>query len=396
MTEIIVPPRDRGAKFYRCAFQVNPAHYSGSFRGTDHGLDEKAYVSAVLDKCVELDIEVIAVTDHNHAGSIELFKQEASSRQITVFPGFEGASSEGVHILCLYGPEVNEAELQRFLGQLDITDTEPSTSLSRKPLCDLLKCVKEQGGQTIAAHVTHAKGLLNTLHGQARINAWKDPNLLCVQLPGPVGDAPVDKRPILENKNADYRRDPATADGLAIAVVNACDIASPKDLESPSATCWVKMTEPSLEGLRQAFLDPSSRIRLASDDEPESHAEFRTMTWQGGFLDGCGLAFNENLNVLVGGRGTGKSTVIESLRCVLGLEPLGLDAKKMYDGLVGHVLKNGTCISLLVRVHSPTTRDYYVERTIPNAPVVKDDVGTVLPLKPSDVIPRAQVFSARM
>ena len=41
------------------------------------------------------------------------------------------------------------------------------------------------------------------------------------------------------------------------------------------------------------------------------------MTWQGGFLDGCRLPLNENLNVLVGGGGTGKSTVVESLRDVL-------------------------------------------------------------------------------
>ena len=248
MADAPLDQKARGAKFYRCAFQVNPAHYAKTFRGDDHGMDEKAYVTGLLDKCVELGIEVIAVTDHNHAGSIELFKTGATTRGITVFPGFEVASSEGVHILCLYAPTTTDTELQRYLGQLDITNTEPSTSLSRKTFSELLKCVKDQGGQTIAAHITHEKGLLHTLHGQARINAWKDTNLLCVQLPGPVDDAPEDKKPIIRNKNADYERDPGAADGLAIAVVNACDVTKPDDLDQPSATCWVKMTEPSLEG----------------------------------------------------------------------------------------------------------------------------------------------------
>lgn len=381
-----------GAKFYRCAFQVNPSRYAATFRGTDHGLAESAYVTAVLDKCVELGVEVIAVTDHNHAGGIAPFKQEASTRGITVFPGFEVPSSEGVHVLCLYAPETSDTELQRYLGQLDITGTEPSTSLSQKSLSQLLACVREQGGQTIAAHVTNDKGLLHTLNGQARVNAWKDSNLLCVQIPGSVDSAPDDKRPILKNQNPDYRREAPAADRLAIAVVNACDICKPQDLDQPSATCWVKMTEPSLEGLRQAFLDPFSRIRLASDPVAGGHAEFRMMTWKGGFLDGCSLRFNENLNVLIGGRGTGKSTVIESLRYVLGLEPLGSDSKKAHDGLVRQVLKSGTQISLLVRVHSPAKRDYLIERTIPNAPVVKDDIGSVLPLLPTDVVSRVQVF----
>src|SRR5438128_1221019 len=82
---------------------------------------------------------------------------------------------------------------------------------------------------------------------------------------------------------------------------------------------------------------------------PEEHTEFVAMTWEGSFLDGAKIHFNENLNVLIGGRGTGKSTVIESLRYALGLEVAGDDAKKSSTGIVGQVLKSGTKISLLVR-----------------------------------------------
>ena len=130
---------------------MNPAHYAETFRGNGHGMDERTYVQKLLDRCVGLEIEVIAVTDHNHAGSIALFREEAKTRGITVFPGFEVASGEGVHVLCLYSPEATDAELQRYLGQLDITKTEPSSSLSKKSFSDLLKCVREQGGLTIAA-----------------------------------------------------------------------------------------------------------------------------------------------------------------------------------------------------------------------------------------------------
>lgn len=397
MSETNAPLREaralpKGAKFYRCAFQVNPAGYAQKFRGNGHGLDERTYVQKLLDRCVELDIEVIAVTNHNDVGAIPLFREEAKTRNITVFPGFEVASSEGVHVLCIYPSDTTEAALQRYLGQLDITTTEPSSSLSKKSFSDLLECVRTQGGLTIAAHVTQDKGLLTTLHGQARVQAWRDPNLLCVQIPGSVEEAPDDKRPILKNQNADYKREVGPDATTALAIVNAGDVAKPEDLDLSTSTCWVKMTEPSLEGLRQAFLDPVSRIRLASDPVPEAHAEFVGLAWQGGFLDGRAVSFNENLNVLIGGRGTGKSTVIESIRYVLGLEPLGEDAKKAHEGIVKHVLKNGTRIALAVRVHRPARREYVIERTVPNAPVVKDDAEQTLPYKPADVIPRAQVF----
>ena len=145
--------------------------------------------------------------------------------------------------------------------------------------------------------------------------------MLAIQIPGPVEDLPQDVRQIVENKNADYRRAHAADDRLAVAVVNAKDIVKPEDLDDRSATCWIKMSEVSIEGLRQAFLDPGSRIRLNPKEgklEPEEHAELVALAWEGGFLDGAAVHFNPNLNVLVGGRGTGKSTIVESIRSVSG------------------------------------------------------------------------------
>jgi dephospho-CoA kinase len=50
--------------------------------------------------------------------------------------------------------------------------------------------------------------------------------------------------------------------------------------------------------------------------------------------------------VLTGGRGAGKSTVIESLRYALGLEPLGEEAARLMKEIVRQVLRSGTKISL--------------------------------------------------
>ena len=116
------------------------------------------------------------------------------------------------------------------------------------------------------------------------------------------------------------------------------------------------------------------------------------MAWEGGFLDGTRLHFNGNLNVLVGGRGTGKSTIIESLRYALAIDPIGEEANKAHQGVLKHVLKSGTKISLLVRSHHPAKHDYTIERTIPNPPVVKDELGNVLNLAPLDVAPGVEIF----
>ena len=381
-----------GARFFRCVLQVNPHHYSNTYQGQSQGMSEEEYVNSIIDKCVERDIRVIAITDHNHVGSIDLFRQVAKEHNINVFPGFEIGSSEGVHVLCLYPLNIAVETLGRYLGELGIRDTDPSSKLSNKSFTDILRFVNEEGGVTIAAHITQDSGLLHVLHGQARINAWKDRNLMAVQIPGRVDDVPEDKRGILRNQVAEYRRPRPAGENLAVAVVNSKDVVRAEDLEDATSWCWIKMSEVSVEGLRQAFLDPSSRIQLSSDPAPEEHTEFLAVAWQGGFLDEAAIHFNENLNVLIGGRGTGKSTVIESLRYVLGLDPLGEDARKAHEGIVRQVLRSGTKISLLVRSHSPAKRDYLIERTIPNPPLVRDETGNVLNLSPLDIIPQVEVF----
>lgn len=381
-----------GARFFRAALQVNPHHYSETYRGQTSTLDERTYVDQILSKCHQLDIQVLGVTDHNHVGAVDLFRERAGEHGVWVFPGFEISSSEGVHVLCVYSPSTEKSTLERYLGEFGIRDVTPSAGLANKPFTDVLSCVRDQGGVCIAAHATQQNGLLTVLQGQSRIHAWKDKNLLAVQIPGPVNDAPADKRAILRNQESQYKREPGAAPDLAIAVVNAKDIARPEDLEDPSATCWIKMSDISIDGLRQAFFDPMSRIRLHTDPAAEPHVELVAIAWQSGFLGGQALHLNENLNVLIGGRGSGKSTVIESIRYALGLAPVGDDAQRAHQGIVQHVLRSGTKLSLLVRSHHPVRREYRIERTVPNPPIVRDEQGQVLNVTPTDVLPRTEVY----
>ena len=383
-----------GAEFRRCALQVNPRHYAGTYRGQPAAADDDAgYARALVDKAEALGVTVLAVTDHNHVAGIAPIQTAARERGVHVFPGFELTSTEGIHVLCLYPLDFTEEQLGRCLGEFGVRATKTSSGVCDKSFSDLLACVRDQGGISIAAHVTNKNGLFQALHGQARIRAWKDANLDAIQIPGSVHSLPEDLRPIVENRDQDYRRQHAPESSLAVAVLNARDVKSPDDLDDPAATCWVKMSNVGIEGLRQAFLDPGSRIRLHTDPSIEEHAELVAMTWQGGFLDNTAFRFNPNLNVLVGGRGAGKSTVIESLRHALGLEPLGEDARAVHRGIIRSVLRSGTKVSLLVRCHRPSPRDYRIERTIPNPPVVRDEqTGEILSMTAADVFPGVEIY----
>jgi len=371
----------RGARFHLCALQVNPYAYLRRHHKETSFSTEAEYNRALVRACRERGIEAIGVTDHYRIETSRSLIAAAEAERIVVFPGFEAETKDGVHFLCLFPPGTTEQAVERAIGDCKVHDLDSPSPRGEYDCGELLRASRESWNALgIAAHVASEKGLLRALHGQARVSAWKDPHLLACSLPGPVADAPSDLRPILENRNADYRRE------RPVAVINAQDVNGPKDLEGPGTSCWLKMSEISIEGLRQAFLDPESRIRLASDPPPEEHLELVALAWEGGFLDGQALHFNENLNVLIGGRGAGKSAILESLRHVLDLEPLGEEAARNHRGIVKDVLRSGTRIALRVRSSRPSPADYEIERILPNPPVVRNGEGEILDLSPRELL----------
>lgn len=82
---------------------------------------------------------------------------------------------------------------------------------------------------------------------------------------------------------------------------------------------WLKMEVPDVEGIRLALLDPESRLRrMADGPPPHEYARIERISIRGtDFLDEIEISFNPSLTTLIGGRGTGKSTVIEYLRYAL-------------------------------------------------------------------------------
>lgn len=374
-----------GARFYRCALQINPYGYLKRHAKATLFGSESEYNAAIIAACKEREIEVIGVTDHYRVEESESLVRAAREAGLFAFNGFEAVTKDGVHFICLFDPD-KDSVLERFIGECGIHDNNELSPTGKLDAIDFLGCAKQWGAICIAAHVAGDGGLLKKLSGRSRINVWKSTELLACALAGPISGAPDNIRPILENKDGEHKR------SRPVAVVNASDVNSQEDLKKEGATCFIKMSTVSVEALRQAFLDPESRIRLNSDVPSEPHGEFLAMAWEGGFLDGTAVHFNGNLNVLVGGRGTGKSTLIESMRYVLGLDPLGEEARKAHDGVVKHVLRSGTKISLLVRSHKPSERCYTIERSVPNPPVLKDESGGVLTLKPKDVMPGVEVY----
>jgi hypothetical protein len=266
-----------GARFYRCALQVNPFAYQARHSKQTAFQNDTDYNAAIVAACRDQGIEVIGVTDHYRFKESVSLVQAARHAGLFAFGGFEAVTKDGVHFLCLFDP-VKDGSLERYIGDCGIHDDKELSPTGNKDCRELLDAAKQWEAVCIAAHVAGDGGLLRKLSGQTRISVWKSHALLACALPGPASDAPDNIRAILQNRDVQHHRDRMPA------IINAKDVNSPEDLQKPGSSCLIKMSEVSVEALRQAFLDPDSRIRLNSDPQAEPHAEFMALAWEGGFL----------------------------------------------------------------------------------------------------------------
>jgi hypothetical protein len=193
-----------GARFYRCALQVNPFAYLSRHNKQSSFRTEAAYNAAIIAACNEVGIEVIGVTDHYRVQDSASLVQAARAAGLFAFSGFEAVTKDGVHFLCLFDPD-KDSVLERFIGECGIRDTKEASPTGSLDSEEILTHAKSWGSACVAAHVMSDQGgLLKKLSGQTRVNVWKSDLLLACAIAGPVAGAPDGIRQILENKGGEY------------------------------------------------------------------------------------------------------------------------------------------------------------------------------------------------
>lgn len=321
-----------GARWWKCDFHMHtPASYDFVDRDSVTAAD---WVAAA--RAAELD--AVAVTDHNTGRLVDAIETAAADggRELVVFPGVELTANGGIHLLVLVPPDRDGDTVTALLGKCDVADEHRG-----KPEA-LAKCTFEQalcianepgrGGICIAAHVDDGKGILKELvevttaadgtksygGSQTLQQALKSEHLSAVE--ANLGDQAL--LAFVDGSKSDYRRPLGRLPRLTFSDAHALD-------QIGIRFTWLKMTTPTAEGVRLAFLDGeehSIRLGAAAEFNPNTHAanvieciEIRDARYlgRGGPFT---LRFNPWLNSIIGGRGTGKSTVIELLRVVADRE----------------------------------------------------------------------------
>ncbi|TXL16425.1 DNA repair protein, partial [Methylococcaceae bacterium HT5] len=374
------------AKFWKCALQVNPASYI-SYRGQEQQLSETDYNQQMLEVCLQENIKVLGIANHGNIDGVDAIRDLMNKNDILVFPGFEIASSEKIHFVCLFSEEATSQKLERYLGHLDLLDPEEGVRPSRLSAEQLIAKVNDIGGFIYAAHCTSENGLLK----KRLKHIWILLGLKAAQIPGSVEDLKTVEdgfyRKVIRNKEVAYKRE------LPIAIINAKDIETPETLKDLRASCLIKMTEPSFESFKLAFQDTESRVRLNSDVEEKYYSQIKSLKVTGGYLDGLDIKFSEHLNAVIGGRGTGKTTLLECIRYVLELEPIGINSQKQHKDIIKENLgKSKARVELTIRSSTMNGKTFTIARRYGESCSVKDENDDISSFTPADLMPEIELY----
>lgn len=370
------------AKYYKCALQVNPFNYA-KYRG-NAVQDEEIYNEEIIKKCKQNDIRVVGLADHGSVDTAESLRSKLEENGIVVFPGFEISSAEKIHMVCLFSPEKTLSELNRILGSLGLpVSMEAETDPSIKSCIEIAKIIKEAGGFWYAAHITGDNGILKL--GQMQ-QVWKDKLLVAAQIPASKEEIDPRYVNIIRNTDPQYKRE------HKVALINAKDIEKPEDLDIDSSLTLIKMTLLSFDNFVMAFNDPESRIRLNSEVENTYQSCIKRMEVFGGYLDGLVIEFSDNLTTLIGGRGTGKSTIINLIRYAMNIEIEGKEEKSEFDKMITANLGSQGRVEIDVISNSYYGNKFKIIRRYNQKPVIENEKNDIVDLEPGKLLPLVEIY----
>ena len=373
---------DTGARWIRAALQVNPFTYEGRNSPKNFFENEDAYNSALLDECEELGIGMIAVTDHWCVDSAAGLIAAAEDRGIVALPGFEANSSEGIHILVLFEAGTSFATVNAAIGKCG-ADPGCDNGTTGEPYAKIMEQMTAAGALSIPAHVNAPPaGLLTTRSGQPLATLIRHKDLHAIGV-SPGREPAKDQESVVAGVGIFERAHP-------LAVIHADDVMGPRQLRECGSSTWFKVSALSLESLKLAMRTPETRVSL---DDPRSslRPHIKCVSWVGGYLDGVTVPISKELTALIGGRGAGKSTVIESVRYALNIQPISAQMVRDHKAIVDQVLNVGTIVRVEVESVAPTLQSYTIQREVPDPPVVLDSAGMRTSLTPADVIGAVEV-----
>lgn len=305
-----------GSMFYRADLHIHS--YGGSHDVTDTTMTPENIVATAVSE----RISIISIADHNDISNVKQAIEIGARSNVIVIPGIELSTAQG-HLLC-YLPD--HPRLVKFFASLDIVDQGLPTSRCQQSIIECLNAVNVHGGFGILAHVDVGSGFEHDNPGGSphKADVICHPALAGIELKHASSsihyspsDDQVQRAQMGQQRierlglgSRQYLARVMNSDSHALTALG-------RNASNDQRITRYKMDTPSFAALKIALQDADARVRI-EDLIPQAVPHVVGIAMEGGFLDNQVIQFSRNLNCIIGGRGTGKSTTFEGVRCLVG------------------------------------------------------------------------------
>ena len=299
---------------------------------------DAAYLN-ILDEAIAHDIRIIAITDHNTFEGIRYLKQLLQSyeycekyKNLVVLCGIE-ITCFSKHLIAIFPDSFDEKQQNRFLDEIGIDE---SVRGSEDALADnlgpalLLDKIGSYNGFAILAHADANKGFLQILchqksspgdldfSGKSLAKIVKHKVVLGLQCNSDNNATTLRKK--LTNK--DFLRDISPlayikcSDCHGVCIDNKYNGVSGQPIGSYYSK--IKLSELSFDSLKMALLDSEMRV---CDQAQDNHMYIEGAAVRSPIFSNNNeyavFHFSNELNCIIGSRGTGKTTLLEIVQSII-------------------------------------------------------------------------------
>ena len=342
---------DKGAHFYRCDFQVHTprdTQWKGDSSASPD--DRRAYAASFVEHCRSIDLNAVAITDHHDFAYFPFLRQAAEEEtrpdgtsyadheKLVVFPGLELTfGSPTMQAILILDANFPEDRLANVLLALSVEPVD--ASIDQIPQVESIDHIRSlldlhdemdkrpwlKGKYIVLPNVTD-KGYKTMMRSGMKV-AYRE--MPCV---GGYLDGSFEK--IGTGNKSKFAGEDENYGNKRLALFQTSDSRAATFADLGRHSTWVKWTAPTAEALRQACLANESRISQVEPQLPNAVVS-KMVVSNSKFLGPLTIDFNQQYNAVIGGRGTGKSTILSYLRWGLCDQPADHDQTSSEAGSIG-------------------------------------------------------------
>jgi len=299
---------------------------------------ESTFLAEVTRRC---GCDMLVITDHMKCDFAErLASRGAETKTPFLLPGMEvnfatnpSLGNVRLHILVVLPEGSGKETFMHVLPHIPPEDKRNGLEVIKDmDLREWVETIHSYKGIAIAAHVESTNGIRSAFRQSARsvmeLLSMEDEErkeqagVVDGALKDLIFDAGFDAVEIRKPEDRHhYRWCEPGGRKRRITTVLGLDAHCFEDYERTKQLTLVKMTRRSMRGLCDALKFPETRIRFSCDlkEPPSPHLVGLSIHGSAeSFFEEICCGFSENLNCIVGPRGSGKSTLIEAVRYLFG------------------------------------------------------------------------------